>query len=167
MLGSSAQRLDLLRYDDTQAVWVTVNKGAEASALDPALLPSGVTLCRHQRGTVGAMSVAWSELVIDQRAAFALAQRAAADAFGPHRGSEHRRRRGCGRQRAELGSWQPAQAVRLEPKGDVLVGTVELPASSVVALKLARVTKDGATWSDQANTYFKTSALRGDVELAW
>ena len=169
VLGSSAQRLDLLRYDDAQAVWVTVNKGAEASALDPAMLPSGVTLKpASARGTVGAMSVAWSELVIDQRADFTRWL------------SEQQRTRSVrivapntdGEVVAvgsapELGSWQPAQAVRLEPKGDVLVGTVELPASSVVALKLARVTKDGATWSDQANTYFKTSALRGDVELAW
>ena len=111
------------------------------------------------------MSVAWSELVIDQRADFTRwlseQQRTrSVHIVAPNTDGEVVAVGSA----PELGSWQPAQAVRLKPKGDVLVGTVELPASSVVALKRARGTKDGATWSDQANTYFKTSALRGDVD---
>ena len=169
VLYADAEELYLLRHDAGDALLVAINKGSQPKAVDAKYLPNGLSFpTGDQSPRVARQSVHIARLNVDNDEAFAqwLSARQSTRSVRLVTSKSEGRIVAVG-SAPELGAWEPARAVELKPQGDVLVGTVELPAASMVAIKLARVSETGTTWSQQANHYFMPSSVDGDVELKW
>lgn len=169
ILSVEGDQLELLRYDQGQALIAVVNRSAKDRPLRMAQIPPGTKLLKtSHEGPLPAYSLSLHPLEIIETSAFnqwlssSRAKRLVRIVTRPTQGQIV-----AVGSTPELGSWAPDQALTLKRQGDVLVATVELPAAGVVAVKLARREAGKTTWSSQPNRYFVPSRIKGDLELQW